>query len=128
MTNNQLALDFAREVMGWEDATLDEDGIASTRLGWVPVRYEVNPGDFKLILEQVQAWCDEHNYYLHIFRPNHNNKCEVKLIPRQPHSYDFDNVAEMIGSAENDDLSTALMTACLAAERKRIGAKGGEDE
>lgn len=117
MTNNQLALDFAREVMGWENPSIaigGQEAQVSSRSSPIGFYYERTES----VLSEVQRWCDEHDCVLN-----------MAFIPG--YGYDVDiwpNGAEekIIAGVNNLDLSTALMTACLAAERKRIGAKGGE--
>lgn len=120
IANNQLALNFAREVMGWEDANFyeyDSDGhnnpvILSKKYSQDELRFE----DVGSVIDAVQRWCDEHDYRIGWTYMDHTNDVTIY------HSQTFGKS----GSCEHKDLSTALMTACLFAERQRIGAKGGE--
>lgn len=105
MTNNQLALDFAREVMGWGDDAENGAGIL-----------EYEPWG---IITTVQRWCDEHDAVLDI---NYYDYAWTAKIPLK----DDTQVIQQSLACCDEDLTTALMSACLAAERKRIGVKGGE--
>lgn len=119
MTNNQLALDFAREVMGWEqyDPHQWNESTIRIEMGVIPggISEHFHYNDSGKVLAVVQRWCDEHKSWLAMEYYQHGDwRIEIQLFNRDKITYC------------GRDLSTALMTACLEAERKRIGAKGGE--
>jgi predicted NAD/FAD-dependent oxidoreductase len=111
MTNNELALAFAKEVMGWEDAILGPFGGISKK------EYDDYGSDYFTaligdILDAVEAWCEEHKFSQIVYKhPMQEYVVEIR----------HNNIIQDMWSAisSKPDLSTALMTACLEAERKR---------
>jgi len=140
MTNNQLALDFAKEVMGWEDAVIEVDGDSTqiTSKHWdtkdnLPLYVNSYYGD-GVILTLIEDWAAWGCFDLKIELGGYKVKCTVTgMIPDGEDDY-IDDVE--YACIEGENFTEVLMEAALIAERKdntlmeaerkRIGAKGGE--
>lgn len=106
MDNNQLALDFARDVMGWD---IPKDKEHSFTTGGYPFS----------LFDAVRVWLEEKSYGIYIqyeaWEPIW--VVEIKDIV-------VDDITELgetviLSEVVDDDLPTALMTAVLEAERRR---------
>lgn len=102
MDNNELALAFAREVMGQSNARINDNDDGYVKIGSLYV------GNVAQTLEAVQRWCDKHNYQIEI---SYIQGCWSISIFNGAHCNEW----------ETDDFSEGLMTSCLEAERKRRG-------
>lgn len=109
MTNNQLALDFAREVMGWVILPHKEKDFTENGYPF-------------LVLDAVKSWCEKHQVDLTMVYSHVTGQYNVYIHEFAKEEYLY----REIGFDIDPELSVALMKAVLNAERKRIGAKGGE--
>lgn len=112
MTDNQLALDFAREIMGWEDvAFFPGDKVLTGFKDNEGLLYPIDNAG--VLLAALQEWCDKHSHEFAIRYCLEDKGYFIEMIET------FGPLASIQVTVGGKDLSTALMTACLEAERKR---------
>ncbi len=108
MTNNSqdLALAFAKEVMGYEEGQL----------------YAVSQIEIAEVLKAVREWCNKHNFRFELQCVGHTigdesfGGWDIHMWPTFPS--DGKNHVILMNVK---DISSAAMEACLEAERKRRG-------
>lgn len=118
MEDNELALAFAKEVMGWEDATIGE----SQELIWGLSHRVESPSrqkgfwdkDASAILGAVQEWRAKHDATLVIRCRNHQNGVWSVRVEKV---YDGEYHTVSFGS---NDLPKNIMQVAVKAERLRI--------
>lgn len=128
MTNNEIALDFAREVMGWENAELParewlDDNESSLPICSDKEQEGFHGDDIDKVLQEVRKWCLEYDHFLNIKFTDIQN-CNAVTGGYLIHGQYVVDIAKgryLVGQGGCENLSIALMTACLEAERKRRG-------
>ena len=103
----KIALEFCREVMGWEDAYHSGDGYIVSRSRaevWTPG----NSSDLNAVITVVINWADLHNAVVETYCFKDTLAARVRLT--QP----LGEAAWHLG----ETLQEALLAACLDANRK----------
>jgi len=103
-----LALDFAREVIGWIDAAPHHSGEYSIRQFAHQSGGRFYHSSLDDVILWVSNWCDEHDR-------------QFKLIYGQPSEIDAADYTAVVAGFDStsSDPKFALMEACLKAERDR---------
>jgi hypothetical protein len=113
----ELALSFAKEILGWEDAE-----ISDRQSEWFILRAEVNRkspdiqwifgfSQIDVVVSLVQEWCDENQ---HQFGISYRDNCyAVEIGPEDSTS--------IVQCGPEKHLCHALMSACLDAHRRNQG-------
>jgi hypothetical protein len=109
---SEIALAFAKECMGWKNATIGISPFAGMiGNGHLPGSRCFNFVDLNAVMEAARAWCFGIKGYL-----------EIKLYPETVRAWVTLDGTD-IGCGKSDtDLCAALMQACLEAARKLAGA------
>ncbi len=109
-----IALEFAKECMGWEDAKLSMWGPHSnkmvvTKRGRAVVN-RLRFTDLAAVMDAVRGWCDRTNHRLEI-QSNRGNGTARWLVQIR-----LDG--ELSAFQARDSLAHALLAACVEASRK----------
>lgn len=115
----ELALAFCREVMGWRQPVdrrygdREKDPLGNPSKVWTPYVFDHDQKhpqfhytELNAVMPLVTGWCEEHGLQLYIHKfPGVPYRVRITTFPRP----------DCVEEAE--DLTVALMTACLCAAR-----------
>lgn len=103
----EVALKFARECLGWDDATLSPTGAECVFSQRVSITKRLMFADLNSVMEAIRGWHRKHKLFLSVQSYPEHDVFEVQV---------FD--AKVTVDYEYQNLCHALLAACVEASRK----------